>query len=300
MKTLLLDLGTHTGWALFQEAAHLESGTLHLASEEELEIQRREGKDRTLDIRFARFYDFLVWHLQEGVTRIVFEDVGFVSTRMQTQLWASLRSAIWAAALPYPGVAIFGLPVTTLKHFATGNGHVQKLEMAQALADLLPASYALEGELVRKADGTFADDNEVDAIWLARYTQAVDRGERTFLGVYQRRLLEASDRRKRRKQRKQKAKAKQAATAAAAKAKRRALKAAIRSLGRCCGVFRSQDGRRAVCPKCGSKASIPKTAVPADLVLHSEDSPGFTPNSIWNVSSVPQPALAECPSHIKN
>ena len=81
---------------------------------------------------------------------------------------------------------------------------------------------------------------------------------------------------------------------------RLALKAAIKSLGRCYGVLREPHGRRAVCPKCGSKASIPNTAVPAELAVDPEDSKGSTPNSIWNVSSVPQPALAECPSHIKN
>ena len=97
----------------------------------------------------------------------MFEDVGFVSTRMQTQLWATLRTAIWGASLGNPDVRIFCVPVTTLKQFATGNGHVQKVQMAQALAARLPVFYALEGEQVRKADGKLADDNEVDAIWLA-------------------------------------------------------------------------------------------------------------------------------------
>jgi hypothetical protein len=209
---------------------------------------------------------------------------------MQSQLWASLRSALWAAAPVHSGVAIFCLPCATLKHFATGNGHAQKLEMAQALVNYRPAHYALgPAESVRRADGTLADDNEVDAIWLALYTQAVDRGERGFLGVYQRRLLEAAERRTRRKQRKQKAKAKQAAAAAAAKAKRRALEAAIKSLGRCCGVLRMQRGRWAVCPACGSTAAIPKAAATAGSAIapsltsagnrQAQTPPSSTPNT---------------------
>src|ERR1019366_8112762 len=71
----------------------------------------------------------------------------------------------WAAAPVHSGVGIFCMPCATLKHFATGNGHAQKLEMAQALVSYCPAHYALgPGESVRRADGTLADDNEVDAI----------------------------------------------------------------------------------------------------------------------------------------
>src|SRR5581483_8203975 len=256
LKTLCLDIGTDTGISLTQGPELLSSGTLQLATDEELEQQRREGKERTLDVRFVRTHAFLTRFIREGVARIVFEDVEFVSTRMQTQLWASLRTAIWTAILEHPHVRVFGVPVSILKQFATGNGHAQKLEMAQALAKQFPASYALEGEFVRKADGALADDNEVDAIWLALYTQAVDRGERCFLSVYQRKLLEAAERREKRAQRRQKAKAKRAAALAQAKAKKQAITAALKSLGRCCGVFRKYNRARAVCPKCGSRTAL--------------------------------------------
>jgi hypothetical protein len=192
------------------------------------------------------------------------------------------------------------LPVATLKQFATGNTRAQKPEMAQALARLLPASYNFAGDLIRKTEGALADHNEVDAIWLALYTQTVDHGERCFLGVYQRKCLQAAERRDRRAARKQKAKAKQVAAAAATKAKRMALKAAIKSLGRCGGVFRTAHGRRAICSKCCSKASIPNNALAADLAVHMEDSKGSSPNSIWNTPSVPHPGLVECPSNTKN
>jgi hypothetical protein len=180
MKTLLLNLGTDTGWTIMGDGVPLRSGTLHLGTPDELELQRREGRERTLDVRFTRILAFIMEMIRGGVTRIVFQDVEFASTRMQAQLWASLRSAIWAAVSLHPGVVVFCLPVATLKHFATGNGQVQKLEMAKALASFRPGGYSLfdDGRLITP-DGHFAGHNEVDAIWLAYYTQAVDREAKT-------------------------------------------------------------------------------------------------------------------------
>ena len=43
VRTLALDLGTQTGWALMAGQEVIESGTELLASEEELRQQRREG-----------------------------------------------------------------------------------------------------------------------------------------------------------------------------------------------------------------------------------------------------------------
>jgi hypothetical protein len=77
MRTLALDLGTQTGWALMAGQEIIESGTELLASEEELCQQRREGKECMAEIRFARFLNFVALELAAGVTRIVFEDVIF-------------------------------------------------------------------------------------------------------------------------------------------------------------------------------------------------------------------------------
>lgn len=258
-KTLLLDLGTDTGWALLQPGWPMKSGTLCLATDKELELQRREGRERTLDIRFARIYRFITEHIQQGVGRIVFEDVEFASTRMQTQLWASLRTAIWAAALLHPGVRVFGVPVATLKQFATGNGHVQKLDMAKALASFRPGGYSLlDDNRLMAPGGHFADHNEVDAIWLAYYTRAVDEGKRDFLPVYQRKQLEAAERKEKKALRRQKAKARKVAALAEAKLKKEAIRDALRSMETCCGVFRKLERRRATCPKCGSRVALPK------------------------------------------
>src|ERR1035438_10720513 len=90
--TLCVDIGTHTGWALLEGQQILESGTTHLATKEELDLQRREGKERTLDLRYSRLHALIRRFIKEhGIERIVFEDVLFSSTQMQGQLWASLR-----------------------------------------------------------------------------------------------------------------------------------------------------------------------------------------------------------------
>jgi hypothetical protein len=215
MKTLTLDLGTDTGWALMEGPTIVKSGTLHLANDQELENQRREGKDRTLDVRFVRFYHFLAEHARGNVLRIVFEDVGFVSTRMQTQLWASLRCVIWMVALMHPELAVYAVPVGTLKQFGAGSVRAKKPDMAKALANHSSKLYFSDGNgFIIKPDGNVADDDEVDALWLALYTRAVDDGQTAFLTAYQRKQLKKLEQAKKRAERKQRAKAKKAAAKA--------------------------------------------------------------------------------------
>lgn len=225
MKTLALDLGTDTGWALTDSPTNVESGTFHLASDQELEHQRREGKDRTLDVRFIRFYNFLLAHVLGGVRRIVFEDVGFASTRMQTQLWASLRSGIWMVKLMHPELTLHAVPVGTLKQFGAGNVRAKKMDMAKALANHPSRLYVLDdhGSII-KPDGNIADDDEVDALWLVLYTRAVDDGQAAFLTAFQRKELKKLERRKKRAERKQRVKAKKEAAKALKSKKERSAK----------------------------------------------------------------------------
>ena len=101
-----------------------------------------------------------------GVERIVFEDVQFVRSQGEAQLWATLRTAIWVA-IEGTAVAIFVVHVATLKKFATGNGRAKKPDMARALCQAEPQQFHLDGDgKVRATDGSLVDDNEVDAIWL--------------------------------------------------------------------------------------------------------------------------------------
>lgn len=251
--TLTVDLGTNTGWCLMIGSQLSESGTLQLASEEELEAQRREGRERTLDLRWVRFHAFLSKHLGGGVNRIVFEDVGFAPTRMQTQLWASLRAAIWAVANG-SSIEVFCVPVATLKVFATGDPKAQKQQMLQALVDIDSEAFELSADVViRRKSRLPMDHNEVDAIWLARFTAAVDRGERQFLSVFQRKALAQQARRKQRLAKKAQREAKRIAE----KALKSKLRSALKAAGRCCGVFRLlAKGRTAVCSKCGNRLRL--------------------------------------------
>lgn len=262
MKTLTIDLGTHVGWSILEDGRILQSGTYHLATDEELEAQRREGKERTLDIRFVRIVEFLNDKIRLGVERIVFEDVTFSGSPMQNQLWASLRAAIWAVTRT-ASVIICCVPVTTLKVFATGSTRADKLAMAKALVNAEPATYQWDQNTsIVSTGGRIADDNEVDAIWLARFASAVDRGEQDFLTAYQRKINRREKRRAEHRAAKAARKARKAQKLAEVRARKKLLAEAVKASGPCCGVLRRLAPRnRAVCPKCGQAVKIRVPAV---------------------------------------
>ena len=134
--------------------------------------------------------------------------------------------------------------------------------VVQAVALAKPAQYAADAETgVLRRNGRLLDDNEVDAIWLARYTAAVDRGEEDFLGVYQRKAVRKAERRAKRALAKAERKARNEVREDEEKTKRQALMASIKAMGKCCGVFRKPAPYgRAVCLKCGQAIRIPKQA----------------------------------------
>jgi hypothetical protein len=119
---------------------------------------------------------------------------------MQAQLWAGLRSAIWAAVQNRP-ISVFCVDSSSLKLFATGKGQADKPDMAHALAEAEPALYRFDPVTrTLRRNGEAVGDDEVDAIWLARYTAAVDRGQKQFLGAYQRKSIKKAERRRRKKE----------------------------------------------------------------------------------------------------
>lgn len=272
-KTLTLDLGTRTGWALMEHGSILQSGTLLLASPDELEMQRQEGKERTLDVRYTRLLKFLLHQVQEnGVSRIIFEDVLFSSTQMQSQLWASFRTAIWTVAVLY-SVESCGVPVNILKAFATGTGNAKKPEMAKALATIMP-QYQLDPvqEHVSDASGRVLDDNEVDALWLARYVQEVDKGGQSFSSVFQRKANAKQELRRQRALRRKKAQELKKAALLAEKNRKKAIQRAIRGMGKCCGVVRRPEpGLIARCPRCGNAK---KFHLPVETPIEENQSVG--------------------------
>jgi hypothetical protein len=275
------DLGTATGFTKQEyPGGPLRSMTIHLATDQELEQQRREGRERTLDIRFARLFAFAREQISlSKPIDVMIEQPPPKSSGLQCQFLASLQAAVCAAVLLNRNARIFSVPVATLKKFATGDGGAQKPAMAVALANRCPRDYKLvEGGLIQKADGTVIDHNEVDAIWLALYAEAVERGDESLVGAYQRKQMKIAQRRQKKHQRKLKAQLERAAKLAQAKAKKRALRLAIKALGSCCGVFRKQSMRYAVCPKCGSRLPLPKIPLLSEPApAQSPTAPGLTP-----------------------
>jgi hypothetical protein len=87
---------------------------------------------------------------------VVFEDVQFSTYTYQTQLWSSLRAAVWLAFDGSPS-KIDCLGVSQLKQFA-GSGSYKKKQMADALFQLSP-----EWKCAK------LDDNAIDAIWLHKW-----------------------------------------------------------------------------------------------------------------------------------
>lgn len=150
--TLALDLGTTTGWALWLPHSVL-SGSWRLASPKELRLQQRHGTQRTGDLRVLRLWQLLNHTLaQHPITTLLFEDVPFLSSQAQSQLWASLRTTVWLAGA---SLRVRCLPANSLKKFATGHGGASKPDMIAA-AQRLPPPFGR----------TPKDDNEADALLL--------------------------------------------------------------------------------------------------------------------------------------
>lgn len=157
-NVLALDLGTKTGFCFNQTGnGDPRAGTLCLATTKELKTAKLARLDRRCDFRIVTFRDWVLDTVNRfGIRVIVFEDVQFSKFTLQTQLWSSLRGALWTV----PDVFFECVPVSTLKKFATGSGWAQKEDMKRAFDryDLTPFKRP-ENDL---------DDNGIDAtfIWL--------------------------------------------------------------------------------------------------------------------------------------
>ena len=139
---LALDLGTTTGWALRNQDGGITSGTMTFRP------SRFEGGG----MRFLRFRTWLteVATLISGLGQIVFEEVrahaGTDAAHIYGGFLAHLSAWCEERGIPYQGV-----PVGTIKAFATGKGNANKAAMIAAM----------------QARGFRpADDNEADAIAL--------------------------------------------------------------------------------------------------------------------------------------
>lgn len=127
---------------------------------QQLELAKiRRGEENALrrfDPRAVCFFDFLKQLNFDGPPWVAFEDVKFIVSTAQGQLWSTFRGVLWAAQLTHPS-RYLAIPTGTLKQFATGNGAADKDQMKAAFEkafQMPPAAY---------------DDNLVDAAWIAAW-----------------------------------------------------------------------------------------------------------------------------------
>lgn len=152
MKILGIDIGTNTGYC-YNQGDNLFAGTWTLATAKEIKEMGRTRMDRKLDLRPIRLYQKLTHLISEYKPDVlIFEDVEFMLYRKQTQLWSSLRGALWLAC-DDTNLLTECVPVKTLKKFA-GHGNANKVGMAKFA---LKSGYILPDNL---------DDNGIDAFWL--------------------------------------------------------------------------------------------------------------------------------------
>ena len=150
---LALDLGSTTGWALRGTDDRITSGIMTF------QPSRFEGGG----MRYLRFNGWLqeVARLGGPFHRIVFEEVrrhiGTDAAHVFGGLLATLTAWAEMHGIPYEGV-----PVGTIKRFATGKGNADKAAVIAAM----------------KARGfNPADDNEADALALLLWATSAQGGQ---------------------------------------------------------------------------------------------------------------------------
>jgi Holliday junction resolvasome RuvABC endonuclease subunit len=145
---LALDLGTHTGWALTARDGRITSGT------QSFKPQRFEGGG----MRYLRFKRWLaeIKQCSDGIDAVFMEEVrrhaGVDGAHAYGGFLATLTSWCEHHQIPYQGV-----PVGTIKKFATGRGNAGKDEMIAAM---------------RERGHSPTDDNEADALALLHWALA--------------------------------------------------------------------------------------------------------------------------------
>ncbi len=139
---LALDLGTHTGWALRSAGALITSGTEHFCP------HRFEGGG----MRYLRFKRWLteVKSTAGGIDEIYFEEVRRHLATDAAHAYGGFL-AVLTSWCEHHGIAYQGVPVGTIKKYATGKGNADKDAMIEAM---------------RARGFAPVDDNEADALAL--------------------------------------------------------------------------------------------------------------------------------------
>lgn len=160
MIVLGIDPGTKCGWAVVSGGRLLASGVWDLSP------QRHEGGG----MRYLRFRRLLRDALEDSGAEVV----GYEEVRNHMVKSKGMKKASFAvdAAHTYGAIVgmlqtvceegevpYMGIPVGTIKKFATGKGNANKKAMLDAANE-------------RFADRKFKDDNEADAVFVALTTES--------------------------------------------------------------------------------------------------------------------------------
>jgi Holliday junction resolvasome RuvABC endonuclease subunit len=117
MSTLALDLGSATGYAIWKDG-QITIGTKKL----------RRDKEAS-GVRALDFYRWLTQTIREhGINQVYFERVYAHSGAEAAHLYGYFMHTL-AAVCEELHVKCTGIPVTTIKKYATGNGRATKEEM---------------------------------------------------------------------------------------------------------------------------------------------------------------------------
>jgi len=151
MKILALDCATKTGWCLLDETGKIiESGVQS--------FEKRRGESNGLVfLRFRNWLRKLIEFRPGGAQLLVYERA-HMRGGAATELCVGLQTRVQELAAEKM-IESLPVPSTTLKKWATGSGHANKVAM------ILAAKQYLGG---RNPE----DDNEADAVLLARYAWA--------------------------------------------------------------------------------------------------------------------------------
>ena len=150
MGTILaLDLGTQTGWAIFKDG-------LIVSGSQSFKTKSVDGAGMRY-LRFRRWLDSL--RKEHGIiNEVYFEEVRRHKGTQAAHVYGAFKGVLmmWCEEwlTPYQGV-----PVGTIKLFATGKGNANKEMMIDS---------------AQKCGYDVVDDNQADAIHLLRY--AIDAG----------------------------------------------------------------------------------------------------------------------------
>jgi Holliday junction resolvasome RuvABC endonuclease subunit len=159
MFQISIDLGTKTGLAYWQAGQLKHLASVELAPRKELDKLKNI---RGYDPRPARLIEFMETEAAavglDGVPdAVAFEDVLFVRSRAQAQLWGSFRGALWLWGHRAGVKQWVAVSVQQVKKQATGSGFADKLAMAEAFHRLQKCAVMAAAK---------PDDNAVDAYWL--------------------------------------------------------------------------------------------------------------------------------------